>query len=216
MTHNRDPDVVCFKHCGRKIFVFAVPSYCPVCGLPLTQSNEVLPFTLPYPFINATQSPCSVILCSSRGDFLSNFRNSVNLHIALTDSIGSIVEFDSPGLLWTPAREVDKAQWGQCLLVMQVPEAWFSEWDRMLRMVIDEEGWKRRQYDEELLNCYSFVLDFLRYLKYEDFSLFVNDRQKFSTKFIVPKSTYAAKYITIFRRVKESGCWADEMNSECS
>lgn len=137
----------------------------------------MFPTRLPYPFINATQSPCSVILRSSRGDFLSNFRNSVNLHIALTDSIGSIVEFDSPGLLWTPAREVvDKAQWRQCLLVMQVPEAWFSEWDRTLRMVIDKEGWRQRQYDEELVNCYSFVLDFLRYLKYEDFSLFVNDR----------------------------------------
>lgn len=214
MTLNRDPDVICFKHCGRKIFVFSVPSHCPVCSLPLSQSNEVLPFTLPYPFVNATQCPCSVVLRSSHGDFLSNFQNSVNLHIALTDSCGSIVEFDSPGLLWTPARNVDKAQWRQCVLIMQVPEAWYAEWDQTLRNVIDQEGWRRKQYDEDHVNCYSFVLDFLRHLQYEDTSQFVHDRQTFSTKFVVPKTAYAAKFITIFRRVKDNGFWPDEINSE--
>lgn len=126
--------------------------------------------------MNGTQSPCSVVLRSSRGDFLSNFKNSTNLHIALTDSCGSIVEFDRPGLLWTLSKQVDKAQWKQCLLIMQVPEAWYAEWDRTLRKIIDQEGWRRRQYNEEHVNCYSFVLDFLRYLQYEHFSLYVNDR----------------------------------------
>lgn len=142
----------------------------------LNLSEDFPSIRLPYPFVNATQCPCSVVLRSSHGDFLSNFQNSVNLHIALTDSCGSIVEFDSPGLLWTPARNVDKAQWRQCVLIMQVPEAWYAEWDQTLRNVIDQEGWRRKQYDEDHVNCYSFVLDFLRHLQYEDTSQFVHDR----------------------------------------
>lgn len=140
------------------------------------KQKPFVPIRLPYPFVNAMQSPCSVVLRSSCGDFLSNFQNSTNLHIALTDSCGSIVEFDSPGLLWTLSKQVDKAQWRQCLLIIQVPESWYNEWDQTLRDVIERGDWRRRKYDEDRMNCYSFVLDFLRLLKYEDCAEFVNDR----------------------------------------
>ncbi|XP_055637823.1 MKRN2 opposite strand protein isoform X2 [Toxorhynchites rutilus septentrionalis] len=173
MPHSNDPDIICFKHCGNDIFMFSVPNRCPLCNGNLEQCREFLPFTLPYPFISATESPCSVILRPSRGDFLRDFHNRINLHIALTDSRGSIVEFDSPGLMYTASKNVDKSLWKQCLLIAKVPESWFGEWDRQIYHVARERGWDQMKYDEQTLNCYSFVLDFVRLLRYD--SLTAND-----------------------------------------
>ncbi|XP_055547174.1 MKRN2 opposite strand protein [Wyeomyia smithii] len=203
MSVDDEPHIICFKHCSNHVFVLKVPIRCPLCNQPLEQCEKFLPFSLPYPFSNASQSPCSVVLRPAVGDFLSDFHNNTNLHIALTDSQGAIVEFDSPGLLRT--RNADRKLWGQCLLILSVPEAWFYHWDSTIQRLIEEQGWQHRIYDDEKLNCYSFVLAFLRLLLYEPIATFIDNAETFSRQLIVPKTTQAAKYITIYRRIKQFG-----------
>ncbi|XP_053695295.1 MKRN2 opposite strand protein [Sabethes cyaneus] len=205
MSPDDEPHVICFKHCRNHIFVLKVPVQCPLCNHPLEQCKNLLPFGLPYPFVVANQSPCSVVLRPSVGDFLSDFHNNVDLHIAVTDSQGAIVEFDSPGLLRTANRSVDRKLWGQSLVIVTVPDAWFHHWDTTIVRVIEEQGWKRRIYDSDKLNCYSFVLAFLRLLLYEPIAAFVENTEAFSRQLIVPKTTQAAKYITIYRKIKQFG-----------
>uniref|UniRef100_A0A8D8B9C6 MKRN2 opposite strand protein n=1 Tax=Culex pipiens TaxID=7175 RepID=A0A8D8B9C6_CULPI len=209
MPPDIDPDIICFKHCKSNIFTFSVPNNCPKCNQPLTEAENLCPFALPPIFVNATQTPCAVILRPSTGDFWSDFHNTTNLHIALTDADGSIVEFDQPGLTRTVARRVDRSRWGQCLLILQVPESWQYEWEQQLQHVVEDRGWRHRKYDEDRLNCFSFVLEFLRFLRYGDYWKYADSRERFSTEFIVPKTRTVAKYITIFRRIREHGYWAE-------
>ncbi|XP_058820397.1 MKRN2 opposite strand protein [Topomyia yanbarensis] len=209
MSSDEDQHVICFKHCEKNVFVFSVPSRCPLCNQLLEHCKAILPFALPSPFVNATQAPCSVVLRPSRGDFLRDFRNRTNLHIALTDSKGSIVEFDTPGLLCTTSKHVDRSLWGQCLVIADVPDSWFCHWDSTLLRTIEDKGWNRKSYDEEKVNCYSFVLFFLRLLKFEPFMVLAKDMETFSKELVVPKTTHAAKYITIHRNVTKFGFWVE-------
>lgn len=67
-----DPGIICYQHCGPKIFAFELPQKCYACGCDLVSinKNEIPPFRLPYPFIKASQYPCAVILRPTTGDFL--------------------------------------------------------------------------------------------------------------------------------------------------
>ncbi|XP_058452912.1 MKRN2 opposite strand protein [Malaya genurostris] len=201
--------VICFRHCRKNVFVFSVPIRCPLCNQILEHCKDILPFALPHPFVNATQTPCSVVLRPSRGDFLRDFQNSINLHIALTDSKGSIVEFDASGLICTKAKQVDKSLWGQCLVVADVPDSWFYHWDCTLLRMITEQGWNERIYDADDVNCYNFVLKFLQLLKYMPYMAFAENTETFTKELVVPKTTHAGKYITIYRNINEFGYWAE-------
>lgn len=66
-----DPGIICFQHCGPKVFCFNLPEKCPVCSAELAVANfSLLPFRVPYPFIRAAQYPCAVIIKPTCGDFL--------------------------------------------------------------------------------------------------------------------------------------------------
>lgn len=66
-----DPGIICFQHCGSKIFCLSLPKNCPACKQKLDEAEFKLPpFRLPYPFIKPHQHPCSIILRPTTGDFL--------------------------------------------------------------------------------------------------------------------------------------------------
>lgn len=65
----------------------------------------------------------------------SDYSNNNNLHIAVTTSQGTIVEFDSHGLSWHEPKE-DESLWEQSLVVRSVSEAWWDYWDEILSKVI--------------------------------------------------------------------------------
>ena len=52
------------------------------------------------------------VKCFVSGTFLEDYNNKSNLHIAVTDSLGEVVEFDQHGL----RRDRGEA-WMQCLVV---------------------------------------------------------------------------------------------------
>lgn len=63
----------------------------------------------------------------------SDYNNTTDLHIAVTTSNGCIVEFDRQGLR---RHRTDRlGEWGQCLFVNDVPEAWYDYWDEVLIQV---------------------------------------------------------------------------------
>ncbi|KAG5868397.1 hypothetical protein JTB14_006830 [Gonioctena quinquepunctata] len=147
-TSTMDPGIICFQHCGPKIFCFSLPEICPVCKGDLNNSNfSLLPFRIPYPFIQASQYPCAVVIKPTTGDFLNDYLNSKDLHVGVTTSRGNIVEFDKNGL-----RHHRSKQWGQCLLLDQVPGPWRDHWDDALEKVCSQECWSSELYREDTHN----------------------------------------------------------------
>ena len=63
-----DPGIICYQHCGAKVFTLQLPDACHACQKRL--GSQVIPFLLPFPFIKATQYPCAIVLRPTNGDFL--------------------------------------------------------------------------------------------------------------------------------------------------
>ncbi|QQP49297.1 Uncharacterized protein FKW44_009912 [Caligus rogercresseyi] len=66
--------ILCFEHCSSQSFALRLPEKCSMCRTKLTD-----------PFSRARDYPCSVVLKPTQGDFLRDYRNGTNLHIALTN-----------------------------------------------------------------------------------------------------------------------------------
>ncbi|KAK9694669.1 protein of unknown function (DUF4796) [Popillia japonica] len=176
-----DPGIVCFQHCGPKVFCFSLPDNCPVCNADLSEANfSLLPFRVPYPFVRASQHPCAVVIKPTAGDFLNDYYNSMDLHIGLTTSSGTIVEFDKHGL-----RRHRSSHWGQCLLLGQASSPWVEHWDNTLMQSLD----------------------------YGNLSKAASNRTVFCEKFIVPRTTSAGKYISLYRKLKDNGYYVHRNNN---
>jgi Domain of unknown function (DUF4796) len=86
---DRDPGLLCFKHCQSDIFALLIPNRCPECDTDLSKCSSITPFRynynlcttfhdelidffvrIPFPFRRASQYPCSVVLKPTKGDFL--------------------------------------------------------------------------------------------------------------------------------------------------
>lgn len=193
---------------------------CPECKIPVCSNNsdtlKVIPFRLPYPFIKPYEYPCSIILRPTNGDFLNDYFNSMDLHIGVTTSRGSIVEFDKRGLCKSVGKCEAINQWSQSLLVDSVPEAWYDHWDSVLSEMEEtkENTWSSNAYHEETYNCYTFVLEFLRRLEYGSLSETAKNRNKFCEQYIVPRTTAAGKYISLFRKIRDNGFYTHSMKPE--
>lgn len=110
------------------------------------------------------------------------------------------MEFDKNGL-----RRHKSGQWGQCLLLDQASSPWTEHWDNTLLQVCKQKYWSAKSYNEEKHNCYSFVLTFLKMLNYGNLSKAASSRTTFCEKFIVPRTTSAGKYISLYRKLKDNG-----------
>lgn len=139
---------------------------------------------------------------------LSDYYNSMDLHIGLTTSSGTIVEFDKHGL-----RRHRSSHWGQCLLLGQASSPWVEHWDNTLMQVCKQKCWSARNYSEDRHNCYSFVLTFLQSLDYGNLSKAASNRTVFCEKFIVPRTTSAGKYISLYRKLKDNGYYVHRNNN---
>lgn len=194
-----DPGIICFQHCGPKVFCMNLTDKCPSCEEDLSEAKFLLmPFRVPYPFVRASQYPCAVVIKPTVGDFLNDYYNSMDLHIGVTNSSGLIVEFDKHGL-----RRHKSKEWDQCLLLDQVDTPWREHWDNVLTTFCKDSCWTAKDYDEDAHNCYSFVLCFLCALDYGTLSTAAANRSLFCEQFIVGRTTSAGKYISLFRKLKE-------------
>ncbi|XP_036328942.1 uncharacterized protein LOC118741174 [Rhagoletis pomonella] len=171
-------------------------------------STRLLPFRLPYPFIRASQYPCAIVLRPTTGDFLNDYNNSTDLHIAVTTSTGCVVEFDRHGLRRHRADNTRMTEWWQCLLVGDVPEPWYDYWDEILQQICNQpDRWTVAHYQEDSHNCYTFVLAFLQALAYDKLSAAARSKTSFCEKYIVPRTTTAGKYISLYRKLRDTGIY---------
>ena len=114
-------------------------------------------------------------MCCVAGSFLEDYDNKSNLHIAVTDSQGEVVEFDQSGL-----RRDRSEHWQQCLVVnlaetdptvadMVSDPDWGEYWDLCLEQTLRLD-WSKASYHSEDNNCFTFVLTFLRMLNQHPFT----------------------------------------------
>ncbi|KAG5670220.1 hypothetical protein PVAND_000498 [Polypedilum vanderplanki] len=204
-----DPGILCVQHCSAKIFSFQLPESCPLCNKKILNGNNnfgLLPFRLPYPFVRASQTQAAVILRPTNGDFLNDYNNKTDLHIALTTSQGIIVEFDRHGLKRHLTRD-GKSLWEQSLVVESVSEAWWHHWDEILAKMCKQGNWTEAAYKKDTHNCYTFVLTFLQALGYGELSRTARNKTLFCEKFICPRTVVAGKYISLYRKIRDNGSY---------
>uniref|UniRef100_A0A0A1X9X4 MKRN2 opposite strand protein n=1 Tax=Zeugodacus cucurbitae TaxID=28588 RepID=A0A0A1X9X4_ZEUCU len=177
-------------------------------GVGVVGGTRLLPFRLPYPFIRASQYPCAIVLRPTTGDFLNDYNNSTDLHIAVTTSTGCVVEFDRYGLRRHRPDNARMSDWWQCLLVGDVPEPWYDYWDDILQQICNQpDRWTVSHYQEDNHNCYTFVLAFLQALAYDKLSAAARSKTGFCEKYIVPRTTTAGKYISLYRKLRDTGIY---------
>lgn len=205
------PHIICFEHCDKKVFSSSVlPSHCPTCHTDLFDCDlKIPPFVVPSPFKRAQDYPCSIVVKPTKGDFLTDYMNKSNLHIALTNSSGFVMEYDQKGI--HRDRTLD---WNQCLVInlheadpvgadiVQDPD-WGEYWDLCLDTVLASPFWITENYNEDDHNCFAFILAFLRTLKQNPFSSWASSRVDFCQRFVLPKTVMAGKYIMLYRKLRD-------------
>ncbi|CRK94982.1 CLUMA_CG008470, isoform A [Clunio marinus] len=202
-----DPGILCIQHCNARIFSFTLPEKCPLChNKILNERNNfgLMPFRLPYPFVRATQAQAAVILRPTNGDFLNDYNNNTDLHIAVTTSQGVIVEFDRHGLRQHESHD-ENSSWEQSLVVTNVSEAWWDYWDEILSKICKLTKWSAASYKKDSHNCYSFVLTFLQSINHGELSRVACNRTLFCERFICPRTVVAGKYISLYRKIRDQG-----------
>jgi len=154
--------------------------------------------------------PTSIVIKPTKGNFLVDYTNRSNLHIAITDSQGEVVEFDESGV-----RKDRTEDWNQCLVVnlqetepmvadmVQDPD-WGEYWDLCLENTLQAHDWGMESYHVDENNCFTFVLAFLRMLNQHPFTGWASSKVSFCQKLILPKTVLAGKYIMLFRKLKEN------------
>lgn len=181
MPPNPDPEIICFQHCCQdsRIFCLEVPDDCPVCGNRLVEEgaqddsgdikkNEVSflthPFQMPCPFVCAQDSPCSILIRTTSGDFLHTYQSTDNpasasaasssdLHIGITDSKGVVYDFDCEGVhrnsfnnetdeegKSNQKRKYYNSPWNQCLVIPIINRSSNKEKDGYSNNEEEEDG----------------------------------------------------------------------------
>ncbi|XP_042211045.1 MKRN2 opposite strand protein-like [Homarus americanus] len=202
---NLDPGIICYQHCEGRLFGFSLPSTCYVCDADLTtEPLNTPPFRVPYPFVRASQAPCTLVIKPSRGDFLHDYRSSSDLHIGVTDSEGCVLEYDSEGL-----HSDYTSAWTQTLSVPIITDAttntvdpvWQEYWDFTLHTLARESTWSMERYSASSFNCYSFVLEFLQALGPPGLNVKNLTKTSLCAQLLVPHTSAAARYISLYRRL---------------
>lgn len=199
---NLDPGIVCYQHCRGRLFAFTLPESCPLCQANLgTAPLKVPPFRVPYPFVRASQSPCSLVIKPTRGDFLHDYRSNRDLHIGVTDSEGRVFEYEMEGL-----HSDYTSSWSQCLAIPIISDSsnrldpvWQEYWDFTLHTLANESVWSEDRYDETTFNCYSFVVDFLQRLGPPGLDVKTLSKTSLCSQLLLPHTVPAAKYISLYR-----------------
>lgn len=91
--------------------------------------------------------------------YFSDYNNQTDLHIAVTTSSGTIVEFDRHGLRRHAPKDFNKSLWEQSLLVESVPEPWYDHWDDVLSKVKLKP---RALILQKITKCQNNIVTYLR------------------------------------------------------
>lgn len=184
--------ILCFKHCERSIFCRNIPEQCPLCHVDLSNCS-VQPFVLPYCCANAKENPPAIVLKPTVGRFI-DYVVTEDLHIGIVDSLGNLYEFDQRGITIN-----DYTKWLDCVIINVVPESWYNHWDEIIGNFINDIKWSACNYNSNNMNCYDFIIEFLRQLNYTD--LHYVDKEHICKQLLLPKLSYTLRYLSIYRNL---------------
>lgn len=190
----------CMQHCTSQwnIFFSSFPETCPICGKSLSRCSSIIPpFRVPSPFVSSKDVSVACLVRPTRGSFLRDYKSGNDLHIGIAASNGIVYNFDELGL------HADTANWEQCIAVglndFSTPEIW----DSKLQQMLCSGMWTSTEYNEDFNNCYDFALSFLNQVLPTNSKPL--EKSNFCRTFILPKTTKAAHYIDLYRRVQIGG-----------
>ncbi|KAK6167975.1 hypothetical protein SNE40_021889 [Patella caerulea] len=193
----------CFQHCDRStnIICFDVPEHCPLCGKNTSETeSRIPPYILPSPIAAAVKWPRSLVLKPTDGDFLCDFTKTSNLHIGVTDSTGTVYDFDEYGLhVGSP--------WLRCIQVpvLSPGDIDISDWDNILFHYAKPNNWTQTRYHEMNNNCFDFVLGFLRSIPHLATIPSLSNKRTFCDDFVVRKTMKISQYISLYKQVLQNG-----------
>lgn len=134
------------------------------------------------------------------GDFLDNYSVTNDLHIGVTNSHGNVIEYDKCGLV-----KNNNPKWKDCTAIRLVPESWETFWDNVLTEMENDSKWNSNNYHDSTFNCFSFVILFLKNLKFID-----TTREEMCEKFILPKIQNILKYASVYKQLKDTSFYFQE------
>ncbi|XP_068757205.1 MKRN2 opposite strand protein-like [Montipora capricornis] len=202
MNIREEEAIRCMQHCTSEwnIFFSKFPETCPICGKSLSRCQLIIPpFRLPSPFVSQRNVSCLFLVRPTRGSFLRDYKTGNDLHVGIAASNGVVYNFDERGL------HADGTHWEQCIPVT-ISDSHFSRpeiWDSKLPEMLCNGMWTSMKYNEDNNNCYDFALSFLNQLLPSPSKPLT--KPDFCETFILPKTTKAAYYIDLHRRVQQ-GC----------
>lgn len=119
------------------------------------------------------------------------------MHIGITKSDGTVVEFDENGV-----NQSKISKWNRCLVLYESLESWHDYWDAAIEELLNGNCWESKSYNEVNNNCFTFVLTFLQSLNSGHISKCAQDKHLFCKEFVLPRTTIAARYLFIYRQLK--------------
>lgn len=132
------------------------------------------------------------------------------MHIGIVDSKGCIISFNQGGL-----QRDSFCVWSQSLLVLNSESfsTSFEKWDEyFVETSTLEDVWSKNKYDENVWNCFDFVLNFLKRLPITDSLIDIDvfeSKSRFVEIFVKPKLIRTTKFIEAYRGVVyRNGCVA--------
>lgn len=200
--------IICFQHCDNKfIYCFDVPEICPSCKCVINCKCLLKePVSLAYPFVQAKETPCAVLLKPTRGVFLDTYNLNDDLHIGITTSSGFVAHYNCNGVHYEPSDA-----WSQALIINQLNDnAWYEHWDTVLLNLIGSAEFTVRTYNEYGNNCYTFVLTFIRKLNIlSHIKEFATTKEVFCEKMIIPPLQTACRYTFLYRHIAKNGYYSE-------
>ncbi|KAM9099841.1 MKRN2 opposite strand protein [Sarcophilus harrisii] len=206
--------VVRFRHCGKNIYCFRVPDFCPVCHQPMSfRTLDEAPITIATPLIHGHQEQCAFLLKPTQGTFLREYDGNADLHVGITNTHGTVYNYNEQGI------HRDDAGWEESISIPLLQPNMFRlmyRWDKYLEEFSATDAWSPNRYEEHCYNCYTYALTFINSILAAE-GRHQLDKNKFTEKFVVPKTRRAAKYITLYRAIEEKGfCVIDRCDSDAS
>lgn len=206
----------CMRHCSNEYNIFFVnfPEFCPICKGKIKGSCLVLPpFCVPHPFVSCFQALYSIVVKPTEGCFLKTYRSGHDLHIGLTSSKGLVYNYDESGV-----HMDNHLSWPMCIAVdiLDILKSYsasviLKDWDKTLCEHSNKSEWTCDKYGPTLHNCYDFVLSFLKDIL-PGCHGFV-DKDSFCNTHILPRTTKAAQYIDLYRKVVDNGLFVSKASS---
>ncbi|PIC49705.1 hypothetical protein B9Z55_008227 [Caenorhabditis nigoni] len=143
---------------------------------------------LPCPIVE-DHPTSSIVIKPSNGHFRS-YKFEDDLHIGIADSRGAVHSF------WTQGVEIQNTMWQNSLILVSLNS--YSDLDESLKVFKESDTrFCKTKYSDDTWNCFDFVLEFLRFIGFRDYS-----KMDFSREFTTKKLQGVVKYFTLFEKLK--------------